>query len=66
MKNDIALHPNTVWLIKWADKMDVKYGPPKEGYDWCRKLAYSVGEAGNDHPSLEAIEVAKRWLEGIK
>ncbi len=38
-----------------------KFGQPKTGFDWCRKLAYSVGEAGNDNPSNSAINVAETW-----
>ena len=55
------MHSNTKWLIGWADRMNKKFGPPKTGYDWCRKLAYSVGEEGEDHPSDYAISVAKKW-----
>ena len=59
------LHSNTIWLIEWADRMNNKFGPPKTGYDWCRKLAYSVDEAGNENPSDYAIEVAKKWESTI-
>ena len=52
---------NTNWLMDWNDRMIKKYGHPKIGYDWCRKLAYSVGEAGNESPSDYAILVAKKW-----
>ena len=38
-----------------------KYGQPKEGYDWCRKLAYHMGEAGNYTPSHKALETALAW-----
>lgn len=62
----IELHANTIWLMDWADRMFKKYGHPIEGYDWCRKLAYHVGEAGNDHPSNEAIKIAEQWeKEGL-
>lgn len=56
-------HPNTKWLIDWCDRMIAKFGHPKDDFDWCRKLAYHMGEEGNDHPSEEAIKVAKRWEE---
>jgi len=54
------LHPNTIWLMAWNDRMVAKYGNPP-GEDWCRKLAYFMGEAGNDHPSNEALRVARIW-----
>ena len=52
---------NTKWLMNWNDRMLKKYGHPKTGYDWCRKLAYSIGEEGEYAPSNYAIEVAKKW-----
>lgn len=55
------LHQNSVWLMNWADRMIAKYGQPKTGLEWCRKLAYSVGEAGQDHPSDDAIRTAIEW-----
>ena len=55
---------NTRWIMSWADRMYEKYGHPKTGYDWCRKLAYAVGEEGNDSPSFRAIELAKKWERG--
>ena len=55
------IHPNSKWLIDWSDRMNIKYGLPDSDNDWCRKLAYYCGEAGNDHPSYTAIEVAKSW-----
>lgn len=60
------MHPNTQWLINWADRMNAKWGPPETGYDWCRKLAYFVGEEGQDHPSDFAIEAAKKWESTLK
>jgi len=41
--------------------MIAKYGHPKGGIDWCRKLANFVGETGNDSPSEVAIAEAKKW-----
>lgn len=55
------MNPNTKWLMNWNDRMIVKFGQPKAGIDWCRKLAYSVGEAGNDNPSNYATNVAETW-----
>ena len=55
------IDPNSQWLIDWCDRMIAKYGHPKSGVDWCRKLAYFMGEAGNDSPSNEAIIVAMEW-----
>lgn len=55
------MNRNTLWLISWADRMFKKWGHPETGYDWCRKLAYHVGEAGNDSPSDDAIKVAQKW-----
>jgi hypothetical protein len=52
---------NTQILMDWCDRMVAKYGQPKEGCDWCRKLAYAVGEAGNDSPSDYAILIAMEW-----
>ena len=54
---------NTTWLMAWCDRMIAKYGHPNEGVDWCRKLAYHMGEAGNDSPSDDAIRVAQEWEE---
>ena len=56
-----TMHLNTIWLMAWADRMTAKHGNPDSDNDWCRKLAYHVGEAGNDHPSNNAIAVAKQW-----
>ena len=47
--------------MDWNDRMVKKFGQPKTGFDWCRKLAYSVGEAGNDNPSDSAINIAETW-----
>ena len=55
------MHKNTRWLVEWANRMNIKFGIPKTGYDWCRKLAYAMDEAGNDHPSCESIEKAIQW-----
>jgi hypothetical protein len=57
------MHPNSEWLIKWCDRMITKYGHPTYDFDWCRKLAYHMGEAGNDNPSYEAMKVAEEWEE---
>lgn len=54
---------NTAWLIAWDVRMVAKFGHPTEGVDWCRKLAYYMGEAGNNSPSDKAIQEAKRWEE---
>ena len=59
------MHENTKWLMRWADRMYKKFGPPKTGLDWCRKLAYSVGEEGLDHPSDYAVSVARKWEKAI-
>jgi len=59
------MHENTTWLMDWADRMNEKCGPPEDDFDWCRKLAYFVGEEGNDHPSYQAISVAKSWERSI-
>ena len=58
---NVDLHPNTIWLMSWCDRMIAKYGHPKDCEDWCRKLAYYMGEAGNDHPSDQAIQIAHDW-----
>jgi len=60
----MELHQNTVWLISWCDRMIVKYGQPDDDFDWCRKLAYFMNEAGNDYPSNEALRVARSWERG--
>lgn len=49
------------WLMAWGDRMVEKYGHPKGGIDWCRKLANFMGEAGNDDPSDSAIREAQKW-----
>jgi len=60
------MHENTQWLMDWADRMNEKFGPPEDDFDWCRKLAYFVDEAGNDHPSNYAISVAKIWERKVR
>lgn len=55
------MYKNITWIIAWAIRMDIKFGPPESGYDWCRKLAYANNEAGADHPSSKAIALAKKW-----
>jgi len=55
------IHPNTRWLMDWNTRMFQKWGNPPSGYDWCRELAYHVGEQGNDYPSNDAIHVAEEW-----
>jgi len=58
---------NIQWLLAWDGRMVAKYGHPQTGMDWCRKLAYYMGEAGNDSPSNDAINTAKEWeLNGFK
>ena len=52
---------NSQWLMGWNDRMLAKYGQPKIGYDWCRKLAYAMNEDGNACPSADAIKKAKQW-----
>jgi hypothetical protein len=41
--------------------MVVKHGQPKDGVDWCRKLAYTINEMGEDHPSNHALSIAEEW-----
>jgi hypothetical protein len=49
--------------MSWCDRMAAKYGNDK---DWCRELAIFMGEAGNNHPSDEALQVAHSWeVSGI-
>lgn len=55
------MHRNTVWLMNWDDRMVKKYGQPLSQKDWCTKLAYSVGEEGNDYPSNHALSIAEEW-----
>ena len=59
----MKMHKNTKWIMQWADRMNKKFGKPKNpmDYDWIRKLSYYVDEAGNDYPSDYAIDVAKKW-----
>lgn len=57
------MNPNTIWLMSWYDRMVAKYGHPRDGVDWCRKLAYYMGEEGNANPSDDAIIVAQSWEE---
>ena len=52
---------NTEWLMSWGDRMYKKHGHPPNDFDWCRKLAYHMGEAGNDSPSDSAILEAMKW-----
>ena len=49
--------------MAWASRMTEIYGNPCNplDYDWCRKLAYYTGEAGNDYPSDDAIKIAADW-----
>ena len=56
-------HKNTIWIMAWASRMTEIYGNPCNplDYDWCRKLAYYTGEAGNDYPSDDAIKIAADW-----
>ena len=54
-------HLNTLWLMSWNNRMVAKYGQPNTNEDWCRKLAYYMGEEGNDVPSNAAIEIARKW-----
>lgn len=60
----MSISKNSAWLMEWCDRMLNKFGHPSSGVDWCRKLAYATGEAGNDSPSDEAISMAMRWEEG--
>ena len=55
------MHENTKWIMDWADRMYTKFGQADEGYDWIRNLSYTTNEAGNDHPSPEAIALAVKW-----
>ena len=57
----MVLHPHTTWIMGWADRMYAKWGEPPSDVDWIRKLAYHMEEAGNDHPSRDAIQVARGW-----
>jgi hypothetical protein len=51
--------------MAWGDRMLELHGHPKSG-DWCRALAYAVGEAGNDYPSDNALLKAQEWeINGI-
>ena len=61
--NMFGIDKKTTWLMQWADRMSTKYGQPQSGYDWCRKLAYAMGEQGQDSPSEDAIARAKIWEE---
>jgi len=53
-------HPNTNWLARWEKRMREQYGHPASGC-WCRELAVFAEELGNDHPSDEALAVAREW-----
>jgi len=55
------MNRNTEWLMGWHDRMFEKYGHPKGGIDWCRKLANFMDELGNDDPSDAAIKEAMKW-----
>jgi len=55
------MHENTKWIMAWADRMNDKFGQPDEGYDWIRNLSYVSDEAGDDHPSQKAINLAMKW-----
>ena len=54
---------NTWRLIKIA-KMAMKYGA--DFAEFCEDVARRAGEEGNDAPSDEAIEIAKRKLAALK
>ena len=60
-KDGGVMHPNTKWLMDWCDRMTEKHGNPDADNDWCRKLAYHMGEEGNDYPSNKAIKIAEQW-----
>ena len=55
------MHENTKWVMDWADRMVERFGQPHDDFDWCRRLAYHMGEEGDDHPSVSAINVAHIW-----
>ena len=55
------MHENTKWVMDWADRMVKRFGQPYDDFDWCRRLAYAMGEEGFDIPSNMAINIAKDW-----
>ena len=58
------MDPKSIWLMGWHDRMVEKHGHPDK-QDWCRKLAYYMGEEGNDAPSEAAIVVAQLWEQEL-
>ena len=47
--------------MNWADRMQEIYGDCPDDFDWIRKLAYHMGEEGNDYPSDNALNIARQW-----
>ena len=60
-------HPNTLKLIDVEDAV-IDLGFTDRYPDKCfsYEIAKATGELGNEHPSDEAIKLAKKWLEEFK
>jgi len=62
-----TMHPNTIKMQAWADRMFEAHGSPVNWVyrgnrrDWYAKLAYAMNEEGKEYPSDEAISVAEDW-----
>ena len=56
------IHPNTLALLKLEIEAD------SLGYegDFCRDVAYKMGEQGNDYPSIDALLLAEAIIKKLK
>ena len=56
------IHPNTLALMKLELKA---HSLGYEG-DFCRYIAYKMGEQGNDYPSTDAILLAENIIKKLE
>ena len=53
------MDPNTSWVLEWMDRMMKK--TDMCGAVFPEVLAYVMKEEGNDSPSNEAVNLARKW-----
>ena len=56
------LHPNTLALMK----LELKANSLGYKGDFCRDIAYKMGEQGNDYPSIDAILLAENIIKKLE
>jgi len=65
--NEEKYHPNTLRLIDIEDAVvDLGFTDRYPSKCFSYEIAKATGELGDEHPSDEAIQLAKKWFREFK